>query len=76
MGWFNKNKKSDTDKGKLNIVDLGTGTRTELVRQLAQDFCSSSRRVNRRIASYATVGTTKKTDKKTSELSKLFRARS
>ena len=29
MGWFNKNKKSDTDKGKLNIVDLGTGTRTE-----------------------------------------------
>ncbi len=35
-----------------------------------------SRRTNRRIASYATICTTQKTDKKTSELSKLFRARS
>ncbi len=34
---------------------------------LTQDFCSSSRRSNRRIASYATVATTQKTDKKTSQ---------
>jgi hypothetical protein len=43
---------------------------------LAQDFCSSSRRSNRRIAGYATVTTTKKTGKKTGQLFKLFRARS
>ncbi len=34
---------------------------------LAQDFCSYSRRRNRRIARYATVSTTWKTDKKTSQ---------
>ncbi len=34
---------------------------------LAQDFCSCSRRRNRRIASYVTVSTTQKTDKKTSD---------
>ncbi|MEE9346309.1 MAG: exosortase A, partial [Methylococcales bacterium] len=34
---------------------------------LTQDFCSSSKRRNRRIASYATVSTTRKTDKKTSQ---------
>ena len=34
---------------------------------LTQDFCSSSRRRNRRIAGYATVSTTQKTDKKTSQ---------
>ena len=34
---------------------------------LTQDFCSSSRRRNRRIAGYATVFTTQKTDKKTSQ---------
>ena len=34
---------------------------------LTPDFCSSSRRRNRRIASYATVSTTRKTDKKTSQ---------
>ena len=34
---------------------------------LTQDFCSSSRRGNRRIAGYATVSTTQMTDKKTSQ---------
>ncbi|MGZ8191780.1 MAG: hypothetical protein ACXWTS_11220, partial [Methylococcaceae bacterium] len=34
---------------------------------LAQDFYSYSRRINRRIASYVTVDTTQKTDKKTSQ---------
>ena len=34
---------------------------------LAQDFCSSSSRGNRRIAGYATVSTTQMTDKKTSQ---------
>ncbi len=34
---------------------------------LAQDFCSYSRRSNRRIVSYATITTTQKTDKKTSQ---------
>jgi nicotinate-nucleotide adenylyltransferase len=34
---------------------------------LTQDFCLSSRRSNRRIASYATVATTQKTGKKTSQ---------
>ena len=34
---------------------------------LTQDFCLYSRRINRRIAGYATVYTTQKTDKKTSQ---------
>ncbi len=34
---------------------------------LTQDFCLSSRRRNWRIASYATVSTTRKTDEKTSQ---------
>ena len=34
---------------------------------LAQDFCSSTRRGNRRIAGYATVSTTQMTNKKTSQ---------
>ena len=43
---------------------------------VAQDFYSYSRRNNRLIASYVTIVTTPKTDKKTSELFKLFRDRS
>ena len=39
-------------------------------------FYSYSRRNNRRLASYVTIVTTPKTDKKTSELPKLFRDRS
>ena len=41
---------------------------------LTQDFCSSSRRRNRRIASYATVSTTRKTDKKTSQNSDVIKS--
>ena len=41
---------------------------------LAQDFCWSSRRGNRRIASYATVSTTQMTDKKTSQESDIIKA--
>ncbi len=40
------------------------------------DFCSHSRRTNRRIVSYVTVCATPKTDKKTNQLLKLFRTRS
>jgi hypothetical protein len=42
----------------------------KLLEQLAQDFYSYSRRNNRRIASYVTIVTTPKTDKKTSQLFK------
>ncbi len=41
---------------------------------MAQDFCSSSRRRNGRIASYATVSTTQKTDKKTSQDSDIIKS--
>ncbi|MEE9344588.1 MAG: exosortase C-terminal domain/associated protein EpsI, partial [Methylococcales bacterium] len=41
---------------------------------LTQDFCSSSKRRNRRIASYATVSTTRKTDKKTSQNSDVIKS--
>ncbi len=41
---------------------------------LTQDFCSTSRRRNRRIASYATVSTTQKTDKKTSQDSDIIKS--
>jgi|GEM_PF-6133417 len=40
--------------------------------QIAQDFCSFSRRKNRRIARYVTIFTTQKMDKKTSELGIFF----
>jgi polar amino acid transport system substrate-binding protein len=39
-----------------------------------QDFCSYSRRRNRRIAGYATVSTTLKTDKKTSQDSDIIKS--
>jgi hypothetical protein len=50
--------------GMKKLVHLGSG------------FFSSSRSINRRIVSYVTVSATQKTDKKTSQLSKLFLARS
>jgi len=40
--------------------------------RIAQDFCSFSRRKNRRIASYVTIFTTQKMDKKTSKLGTFF----
>ncbi|TAN64995.1 MAG: hypothetical protein EPN17_17945 [Methylobacter sp.] len=40
--------------------------------QMAQDFCSSARRKNGRIASYATIFTTQETDKKTSQVGMFF----
>ena len=43
---------------------------------LRQDFCSSSRRRNGRIAGYATVSTTRKTDKKTSQEAETLNPRS
>jgi hypothetical protein len=39
-----------------------------------QGFCSYSRRRNRRIAGYATVSTTLKTDKKTSQDSDIIKS--
>ena len=49
---------------------LKIGLRSEdliISESLAQDFCSSLRRGNRRIDGYATVSTTQMTDKKTSQ---------
>ncbi len=43
-------------------------------RILRQDFCSYSRRRNGRIAGYATVFTTRKTDKKTSQDSEVIKS--
>ena len=43
---------------------------------MAQDFCSYSRRTNRRIASYVTVCATQKMDRKTSQLWELFHSHS
>jgi hypothetical protein len=40
--------------------------------QMAQDFCSTARRNNGRIASYATIITTQQTGKKTSQLGIFF----
>ena len=54
----------------MNILNKIALLRSEdliLSASLTQDFCSSSRRRNRRIAGYATVFTTQKTDKKTSQ---------
>ncbi len=40
--------------------------------QMTQDFCSSARRKNGRIVSYATIFTTQQTDKKTSQVGIFF----
>ncbi len=40
--------------------------------QMAQDFCSSARCKNGRIAGYATIFTTQRTDKKTSQVGIFF----
>ncbi len=46
------------------------------LRQLAQNCCLSSRRRNLALVSNVTVAATPKTDNKTSQLTKLFHARS
>jgi hypothetical protein len=50
-------------------------TRNKKTIYIAQDFCSSLRRRNRRIAGYATISATQKTGKKTSKMGELFIAR-
>jgi len=42
--------------------------------RLTQNFCSFSTRSNRRIASYATIVTMRKTDTKTSQNSKIIKS--
>ena len=55
------------DELRMHQYDMIRSEDLIISESLAQDFCSSTRRGNRRIAGYATVSTTQMTDKKTSQ---------